>query len=198
MISFSEPFVLLKRNATKPAGKLASNERQKDTAATLAKKGNHGVDAYDPHKCCICQKALSNRPNLVRHLETVHGKGKKFFCDLCPKFCLTKGAISDHVRTHAKRSLACNICDYKTAFRAHLKVHKLSHVEKVECPICKKEVRTLKSHLKSHQQMQSCSICQKILNKWSMKDHMKVHEIQTCAVCGESFESKDLRRFVKV
>lgn len=186
--------MLPKRNTVKPAGKLDSNDRQKDTVGSLAKKGNKGLGAYDFHTCCICKKVISNRRNLIRHLETVHSKGVKFHCDLCPKFYFSKGEIFEHVKTHAKKNFACNICDYKTWNRALLKAHALSHVPKVDCPICNRQVKNLKLHLKSHKHKETCPVCNKMLHKTSMTHHMKGHEIQKCELCGESFERIDLRR----
>lgn len=141
-----------------PRHRLLINVSFVATAKILALKGNKGIRACDPHTCCLCQKVSYNRKALRDHLERVHCKSKKMFCDLCPKFYFTRRAIFAHMKVHNKKNFTCNICDYKTVFKSRLKTHKMTHSEKVECPTCKKPLSSLKLHMKNvHNHRKSCS-----------------------------------------
>lgn len=175
--------------------KLEENFDSNATAETLASKGNEGQRSRDPHTCCLCQKVISRRCELVEHLETVHFKATKIFCDLCPKFYFTKKSILWHMQIHMQKSFQCNVCDYKTPFKNFFYRHKFTHAEKVECPTCKKLVSSLKIHMDIHKPKKSCPICQKLIKKKCLEDHIKTHvTFYECDDCTRKFENKEALR----
>lgn len=180
--------------------KIGHKTEQKQTAFEtvyeLARKGNEGISLKKPHTCCICLKICCNQFVLRMHLESVHLRTKKLSCDLCPKYYFTFQAIRRHMKkTHCKKILECNVCDYKTAIRSLLVSHKLTHNTKAECPICKKLVASLPNHIPRHKPKISCSICQITCHPHTMKSHMNVHRVRKCKSCDEVFtKTEDLRR----
>lgn len=167
---------------------------------TSLKMKNHLKTHWkDLRTCSVCQKVFVNRFSLKNHFKAVHFRSTRMFCDLCPKVYFTKQSISSHMRTvHSKKLFACNVCDYKTASKNHLSKHKMTHTEKIECPICKKHVSVLKAHMESHNPKVSCPICQKVISKIGMTTHMnRTHKKIKCKDCDAIFDiKKDLRRFV--
>lgn len=142
----------------------------------------------NPNKCKICLKTFAY---LKEHMENIHNKSNKMFCDHCPKVFFTRPAIIQHVRAaHRTKTFACNICDYKTCFRSFLRSHLLIHAEKVECPVCKKQVTVLKHHMKNHREKKSCPICGRMLLKYLLGKHIRNHSKKPfkCQKCEESFE----------
>lgn len=182
LFSFSDPVVLLKHLTIKQ----------------LLQIGNEGLRCIDPHTCCFCHKIYSTRLSLSSHIESVHRKIKKLCCDSCPKFFFSRHGISEHIKIHRKTIFACNICDYTTATQRNLERHNMNHVEKVECPVCKKKVTWLYMHMEIHRPKVSCPICHKTFSfKSNMKRHMLTHKgkLQKCKICDEIFTKReDLRR----
>lgn len=199
-IRFSDPTILLERYDFETlTPKSHQNEQtigRAETAKSLAFKGNEWLRAKSPHTCCFCQKVFSHRFNLIQHLECVHIKTNKMFCDFCPKFFFAKFAILDHMKVHGSKNLTCNICDYKTFKNSLLESHKLMHAAKVECPICKKQVSSLKLHMKYHNPKQSCTVCRKLVHVFGLKQHMQIHS-NKCKECKKNFDNIEaLRRLV--
>lgn len=173
--------------------------RHSEKVSSLAEKGNEGKPWDTLHTCCLCRKTLATRGVLKDHLENVHFRSKKIFCDLCPKFYFTKSSISLHMTMHLKKKFACNVCDYKTARKGDLQQHQMVHAKKVECPVCKKSRFNLKAHMLVHKPKVSCSICQAMVLRGSLKKHLTTHEtkIRKCKICEDSFDSiEELRRWV--
>lgn len=170
---------------------------QNETAHQLAKKGNDGLGSMEPHTCCFCGIILKSRFNIRKHIERLHCRSTKMFCDLCPKAFFVKDGISQHMEVHCKKAFVCKVCDYRTARLNHFKKHTRIHAAKIECKICKKNVTSLKDHLTLHRMKEKCSVCQKVILKRSMKDHLKLHieKPHKCKACRDAFDSKeDLRR----
>lgn len=197
MIRFSDPIVTVQRLVEAKSLRISKSNRYKlaytKKVEALATKGNEGLRYVDPHTCCICRKIFTRREQLKVHLEVVHCKSKKMFCDLCPKIFFTEKIISQHMRlVHSKKNFACNVCDFKTVDKYGLKIHMANHSAKVECPICKKHVSTMKSHMRIHKPKEKCLICQKMVNKSYMKQHVKAHSKRCykCESCNEVFDKK--------
>lgn len=159
----------------------------------LIRNGNKGLSFLEPHTCCFCKKVVSNRGTLKRHMLTIHCGSTKVFCDLCPKFYFSKSDLLVHMKNvHSGKRYSCNVCDYKTATRGHIIKHKMIHADKVQCPICKKQVTALKFHMKLHKPREKCQICQKMFTKHSLKKHMATHtrNAPKCKSCEETFADK--------
>lgn len=104
------------------------------------------------------------------------------------------------MRVHVKKAFACNICDYKTAFKNNLEKHKTTHSAKVACPVCKKQVAAMKVHMIGHEPKVPCRICHKLFRKCSLKKHMENHIRRSirCDECEETFGSKRELRMHKL
>lgn len=211
---FTGPVVLLDRLAFKESPKTISSSKivkirkhyktsktsVSELAVNEARKGNEHLSCYDPHTCSICKRLFSSRYALRSHIDVVHGKTKKFFCDLCPKILYHKTHMHLHMRdVHSKKKFSCNICDFKTASKKNFLGHKMTHSEKVPCPICKKPVSSMKKHMINHKPRERCPTCNLIFSSRSLKQHMKIHNriaiVHKCESCGEAFDNKeDLRR----
>lgn len=195
--------MLLERLSLEPKGSKSYKYEKtiicNEKAKSYASKGNEGLGSRDPHTCCLCQKVLVNRASLKNHFEDVHCKANKLSCDLCPKIFFSKKAIVNHMKVHSKKNFSCNICDYKTANKSRFKMHRLTHGDKVECPICRKRVSLLsRHHSKVHRPKKSCPVCQKMLQGHQIKRHMKTHStVLRCEICEERFVCREaLRRRV--
>lgn len=142
-----------------------SDESQRNSVENLARKGNEGKLARDPHICCFCQKSYSTRRVLKIHLEKIHCRKNKMDCDHCPKFFFTRNDILKHIKVHKTKVLVCGVCDYKTANKRRLESHKRTHAVKTECPVCKKHFALLENHIQSvhnEENIQKCETCHEI------------------------------------
>lgn len=172
-----------------------TNPSSRASALSLAKKGNEGLQARDPHTCCFCKKVCTGRPGLVTHLEGSHLRTTEMFCDLCPKVYYTKSTMTCHVKTHRAKVFACDICDYRAAKEFLLRIHKGIHNEAEECPHCKKQVNDLKRHLDLHKAKVKCPDCPKFILKLFMRQHKETHHApKTCSVCSKTLENKEALR----
>lgn len=163
----------------------------------LARKGNIGLRCKEPHTCYICAKVFSHRDALARHLRIFHAKATAMFCDHCPKRYFDKGSLVQHMKSHMKKNLACNVCDFRTADRNILKAHKSTHVRNEKCKICDKRVTSLRMHMISHAPKEICPICDKRVSKYGLKPHLKTHDKHKCKQCNVIFRNyEELRRWV--
>lgn len=177
---------------------LLKSSGKSETVKALAIKGNEGQDCRVPHTCCFCRKVCRSRAVLRVHLVRVHFKPTKLYCDLCPKVSICKDSMIQHITgVHGKKKLRCNICNFKTAYKANFERHKKTHAAKFECKICKKHVTSLDKHLKLHRRQKvPCPICKKMIYKRTIPSHTKLHSKYKCQSCNEPFNtSEDLRRY---
>lgn len=192
--SFSDPKVLLENIQWKKMKK--PSLKRESITNELAKKYNPGLNYWDPHTCHLCSKVCSLRSILAKHLSTKHGFSSEMFCDHCTKTYFDKYALQQHMRNHMKKCLTCNVCDFKTADRSILRIHKLTHVKNEKCKICDKQVTSLRMHMISHAPKEICPICGQQQTKYKLKSHMKMHKNHKCKQCNGNFKnSEDLRRY---
>lgn len=132
--------------------------------------------------CQICGIRVRS---LKCHIEKVHDKVKRFFCDTCDFGAYLKSQITKHVRTtHVTPGISCDWCDYKTTSNYSLEKHlDTQHAGKrvaVPCTSvgCNKTFfwrHNLKSHI--------------------MRCHEKIKPF-TCSYCGMSFFGQGALRLV--
>ena len=96
-----------------------------------------------PVRCDVCQKVLSNRNYLRKHIENVHEK-KRHKCDQCEKDFASQGALRDHKLTKHEG--------------------KKRKINKKQCPHCNKSFNTggdYNQHLLTHQSLKPflCPFC---------------------------------------
>lgn len=56
--------------------------------------------------CHQCKKNLSSNLGLSNHIENIHNKSTRFFCDYCDKRFWLKSTMARHVKTHVKPAAA--------------------------------------------------------------------------------------------
>ena len=74
--------------------------------------------------CDICNKDFANKPNLQRHVNSVHVK-VKINCEFCNYRSTTKSNLKKHINTvHLKlKPFQCDECDYSCGQSGTLKTH---------------------------------------------------------------------------
>lgn len=149
----------------------------------MPKKENFQVHSSTPFDACqICGIRVRS---MKCHIEKVHDKVKRFFCDICDFGAYLKSQITKHVRTtHMIPGIFCDWCDYKTTSNYSLEKHlDTQHAGKrvaVPCTAagCNKTFfwrHNLKSHI--------------------MRCHEKIKPF-TCSHCGMSFFGQGALRWI--
>lgn len=150
----------------------------------LAKKGNERFDTTDPHTCCLCQKVIKGRGNLVKHIQNIHFR---------------KLPISECLASKAKISVDSKECRIKNEFSQNQSLYDLirngndglgpndSHV----CCLCQKVSKTrryLKKHLENFHGKSTklhCDLCPRIFfSRELIFEHMKRAHFEKCLVCN--------------
>lgn len=161
----------------------------------FVKKGNEGAGSRDPHTCCFCKKLFNFRCSLKLHIEAAHYQENKLSCDLCGRSFFNKPSMAQHMKgCHSKKTLYCNLCDYKTIVSRYFEFHKMKHA--ATCPVCNKQVASLKTHIALHREKVPCPICRKAVLNAAMKAHMrKQHYKIECKICNEVLENRKYLRW---
>ncbi|CAH0549494.1 unnamed protein product [Brassicogethes aeneus] len=114
-----------------------------------------------------------------------NGKGKLFYCDICPKKFKRNSSLSKHVKyVHQKddqEERKCDKCNYVTVrkddFKAHLKIHDKKY--SLKCDFCDHTTARL-YNLNAH-----------ILSKHKLKNNIKsTTKIHNCSKCSFSTVKK--------
>jgi hypothetical protein len=129
----------------------------------------HENDQLEPQNCPECGKMVRN--SLKKHIEAVHRKIRKFFCDICGFSGYERAYLNNHMRqVHLARSIKCPHCDFATITKFRLSLHMQTHSEKdrrfkcEECNRCFCNSNYLKVHIdRKHKKVKEarCDICNK-------------------------------------
>lgn len=94
---------------------------------------------------------------------------RKFKCQVCGKGFQAYSHRVEHMLVHIKeKSFKCDMCGYLTSTKSNLAKHKQQHTDECICNICSK----------------------KLCNKFSLKEHMKIHNCDKkhqCEYCEKTF-----------
>ncbi|XP_042208993.1 zinc finger protein 485-like isoform X1 [Homarus americanus] len=106
---------------------------------------------------------------------------RKFKCPVCDKAFRAYSHRVEHMLIHTKdKSFKCDICGFLTSTKSNLVKHRQQHTEECICTICNK----------------------KLCNKFSLKDHMKIHNNDKphhCEYCQKTFlRERDKRIHEKI
>jgi KRAB domain-containing zinc finger protein len=170
---------------------------------------NHKCQA----RCKICNKKLSTKGNLIKHMQNVHRAEPdcKFFeCDFCGMRCLRKSSFIRHLKLkHKNGKIEEFQCDYDGKIftsKERLYLHMTGcHRVAAKCKMCEKEVKNMKSHIRMVHQVEkitvTCKICNKTFkNTQLLAKHLKTHNRQfKCRICDRKFAlSSQLKEHMKV
>ncbi|KAK9887300.1 hypothetical protein WA026_021608 [Henosepilachna vigintioctopunctata] len=79
------------------------------------------------YTCQICEKAFSQKGNLMRHLR-MHEGVKPFTCELCGHKFAQKANLKKHLDAHSqKKDFLCNLCHKAFVQKANLLQHSKIH-----------------------------------------------------------------------
>ncbi|XP_037773285.1 zinc finger protein 84-like [Penaeus monodon] len=154
------------------------------------------INFNDKPYSMICNKALSDTCNIIRHMR-VHTKENPYICEICSKAFSRKSHLMEHIRIHTKeKPYSCKICNKTFRSRSRLVNHTRIHTNKrpYSCDICIKAFSEKgnqisgKSH-RIHTNVKSCSceICNKTFSSNSgLVRQNGVHTKEICKkVCSE-------------
>lgn len=101
---------------------------------------------------------------------------RKFTCRVCNKVFSAYSHKVEHMVVHSgERDFRCDVCGFAATTKSNLTKHRLRHTHKARCTVCNKL----------------------LANKFSLKDHMKVHSNERphcCIHCHKPFRRlRDLR-----
>lgn len=95
-----------------------------------------------PFVCSVCQKRLSSKAGLDRHLR-IHAREKTFVCKICLKRFSNKAYLNRHLRVHTGiRPYVCEFCEKSFTSKGSLDKHRKIHVKGKHsvCEVCQKVV----------------------------------------------------------
>ncbi|XP_068240205.1 uncharacterized protein [Palaemon carinicauda] len=168
------------KNDKKKGGKKTNNKETKTPRQRKYKGRAVGQGSRDPHTCPICNKVLSCRGNLAKHLVT-HESDKPFVCKPCGLgFNAKRDQQYHYLRYHTnERPNICEVCGKGYVFRQYLLKHMVFHGKERQfsCEICGKQFLTAKCvvrHKKRHkkEKLFNCTSC---LKSFTVNADLKAH-----------------------
>jgi KRAB domain-containing zinc finger protein len=154
-------------------------------------------------RCKICDKKLSKKSYLIKHMQNVHRAepdSEYFDCDFCGLRLLQKHFLIRHLKLkHEGGKIEDFQCDYDGKIftsKVRLCGHMINcHRAAAKCEICGKVVRCMKSHVRmvhpAEKMKIACKICSKTFkNKELLACHLKMHNKQfKCHVCDRKLST---------
>jgi len=155
-----------------------------DDEATETKSGRCGSTKRTGtviHTCPICQKSISGKNNLEKHLVR-HSPQKPFKCEECLKTFSAKRDLNLHEMRHhsQERPHVCPTCNKGFVDKAYLKKHVTFHENSrpFVCHQCGKafnNILGLQKHCKTHSQERPF-MCEKCSKCFRVKYDLTVHK----------------------
>ena len=171
-----------------------------DVGKDIVKKDLHEIDDNYQEKSKVCENKTEQKPDLLKHRESVHEGIKQFKCHICDYETVQKGHLKTHINSvhEGIKPYKCLICDFKAARNFDLKTHIESIHEGIKpfkCELCDYKCAR-KYHLKTHIESIHEGIkpfkCDKCDFETAHKFHLKKHiasaheEIKpfNCSICN--------------
>lgn len=150
-----------------------------------------------PNICHICGKQFNGLSATKRHIQQVHHRLKRIFCEICNMSFASNGKKEEHINTHTNfRPYMCTLCGKSFKQRASLYAHKMyhSHNYPFECRWCEKRFKR-KSEVQLHEMRHTgekkfaCNVCMESFSAYRvLKKHSMIHVKYSCDECGLSFK----------
>lgn len=132
----------------------------------------------------IIARALSVAPMKKVIKKNEFKPERKFKCQVCGKTFQAYSHRVEHMLIHIKeKSFKCDVCDYHTSTKSNLVKHKQQHTKECICSICSKKLCSkfsLKEHMKIHNcdKTHQCGYCEKtFLRRRDKRIHEKIHSV---------------------
>ena len=165
-------------------------------------------DEIDNHSCVfyscdVCGKQFSSISTVQAHKKSIHEEKGIHSCEMCGKTFDRSSLLNTHIRNHHTEKVSCHICG--TKINPHyLRIHLLTHEDKVICKICNKEVKQLRHHMMTvhksdEQKAQQCPDCGKgfidinRLKKHQMSVHLKLRPYKCRYGCTFAYNDSSNR-----
>lgn len=156
--------------------------------------------------CDICTTQLSSRKSIIRHMNHVHLKMKKYRCKIChaqfPNESLRRAHLLQIHKVVPPKS--CPYCDYRAFTKAHITRHIQRHRgdRRFKCLTCNFAFVTLlqlQTHMAVHSDERNfeCDVCLKrFKTKKNLSAHKKCHVAYEyeCGVCKRAFLTNQMMR----
>jgi hypothetical protein len=131
------------------------------------------LQGHKRNNCSYCDKVLTRRVQLIRHLLEVHAiklERDTYKCDHCEKRYIKKCSLFYHLRQHLPDKCVC-----------------------LECGQISDSIEEYEAHKKQHD-LQKHFNCSKCGDKFSRRQqylyHLKRHNQYRCVTCNESYASR--------
>ncbi|KAK4313277.1 hypothetical protein Pmani_015359 [Petrolisthes manimaculis] len=186
---------LMKRTKKKPGPKARprdKNEKRKyvrkmgEAGQPTTRQREHctppiGQGSRDPHTCQICNKVLSSRGNLSKHM-VLHKEKKPFVCNLCgAEFNAKRDKHHHYLQHHTKeRPNVCHICGKGYVDSNYLHEHMVFHQQErsFSCDVCGKlfhTIRCVARHKKRHGKDRNFD-CEQCFRSFGIKADLTSHQ----------------------
>lgn len=145
-------------------------------------------------ECELCGKKMVNKWSLKYHIDTIHEKIVKHFCNICDRGFGNKSNLRSHLISHSTENVPCDLCGgifkNRISLQSHKKTHKPESARSFACGVCNKTFHNrnhLNRHMISHtdDRVYKCPVagCNSEY-KWpkDLKNHSAVHSGQFCEI----------------
>ncbi|XP_014215951.1 zinc finger protein 510 [Copidosoma floridanum] len=156
---------------------------------------NHHQKLAKDFPCDICGK-LFYRKNQMQTHRVIHDKSRRFKCNLCSSYLLSRESLQLHMQRSHQKNYACDNCEKSFVSKKALNNHKITHFPpRYKCIYCGnfyKSKHTLRDHTWYHHESiykYICSKCgKKCKSKANLSTHMAVHSSIRfgCPSCGKA------------
>lgn len=167
------------------------------TYLTAHKQKEHYEElGMDPIKCDQCDLLLPTKSILKYHIQKVHEKKFKFFCEICGKGFLFASGLKNHAAAHStERNEICKFCGAAYVYNRVLQEHMKNHHPEEYAASKGIDRESVKTTLNINTQGPFiCKLCnEEFPFRWGLHNHMKTHtEVYDrfkCGICGKGYSS---------
>ncbi|XP_066596745.1 zinc finger protein 502-like [Prorops nasuta] len=168
------------------------------------KKEDSEEDSSGEYKCQHCEKIMTTKKGLRRHVSIHKPKAEPVTCEICKKICASQARLLLHQRTHipkekVAREYLCHICSKVYPSNSSLTYHMRTHtgIKPHICKTCNNGFTTttsLANHIRIHTGDKPfvCHVCSAAFAVSSaFKRHLTRHTGEAnylCKICGKAFK----------